>query len=251
MYFQPRALSFHVKRGRIARRSYIKKHRLAFALKADIESVDRLEVLLAALRNQGFRAALIFKAGENRAFRIGRRLVRKIHSRVQTEIDAAGDKPEGDMRGHRPAVDKGNAAGLDRLEAVLAGFEIGRLAPEAGEIRIGLAALLLRRIVESGRVGLPDFDQSVLERRAPAVDHMADDRYALALGAARNHRLAEVLWIDARDAREVRRRADMDIGPRGLGGRLLEMVEPLRHHAPSFLFSKGVERRPRSTMSNL
>ena len=76
-------------------------------------------------------------------------------------------------------------------------------------------------------------------------------RDALAPGLVVDHRRAEIVSIDAADAAEIRRQPDMDVGPGGLRRAFLEPVERLRHQLPSSLFSNSVERRPRSTMSNL
>ncbi|MGO7206902.1 hypothetical protein ACCT30_38300, partial [Rhizobium ruizarguesonis] len=60
--------------------------------------------------------------------------------RGAADIDAAGDDPEGDVRGLSAAVLEGDTAGLDRLEGVDAVLGAGRAAAPAGEIGIGGAA---------------------------------------------------------------------------------------------------------------
>src|SRR6202042_3514442 len=135
-------------------------------LQMNVERIDRLAGPLAARPYEGSGAVAMFDAGEHGAFGVRRRLVGEIHPRMEPDIDAARNDPEGDMWRHQTPVDEGSAARLDRFEAIFAGDAVGRLAAPAGKGRIGLAALLPRTVVKPSGVCLPDFNQRVPERRA-------------------------------------------------------------------------------------
>ena len=110
---------------------------------------------------------LVLDAGEHRALGVGLFLVAEIHPRVQADIDAARDDPEGDVRRHQAAVREGHAAGLDRLEAADARFARRSAGgPSRRNSDRPSPRILGWAVVEPVRVGLPDLDQRVPERRA-------------------------------------------------------------------------------------
>ena len=156
------------------------------------------------------------------------------------------------MRGHHTLVAARHGTRLDRLEAPQAAVEIGDDPAPAAETRRDLAMpRILGMRVDAVGVGLPGFEQHVLHWCAGAVIDEALDADALAGHAGAGDGLAEFLAIDV-EARRARRQADMDIGTGGLGGGFLEIGQSLDHdQLPSRRFSNRVERRPRSTMSNL
>src|SRR5690606_26129497 len=176
----------------------------------------------------------------------------EIHAGIQADIDATRDDPETDMRRHQTTVLEGYATGLHRLETELASLHIGRAAAPAGEVRVRRTAQFGWRIVETVGVGLPDLDQGILQRRTGTVEDATTDDDAFALALVVDHPCAEVFVIDAADLAEIRHAADMDVRPGRLRRRFLETIERLNHSQfPSRRFSNKVERRPRSTMSNL
>ena len=176
----------------------------------------------------------------DRVLRIGSLFIAEIHPRMQPDIDAAGDDPDRDVRRHQATVGIGNAAGLDRLEAELAGLGVGRLATPADEVGIGSTTLLRGRVVETSRIRLPDLDQSVGQRLAGAVEDATLDQDALTLSLGRHQHEPEIALPDTGDLDPIRVGPDMHIGAGGLRGALLEAVEALGHHNPSSLFSNSV-----------
>ncbi len=111
----------------------------------------------------------------------------------------------------RPSL-KGTRPGLTVSKVEDAVFGAGRAAAPAGEVGIGRTAHFRRAVVEAGAVGLPDFDDRIAHQRAGAVEDAAGDGDALAERLVVDHRGAEVVVVDATDAAEIRRQADMDVG---------------------------------------
>src|SRR5689334_5252080 len=104
-----------------AERLEVEEHRLAVALKADVETVDRrtlLPIVIAvfALRDQGRTARFPLDQVDHRVGRVRLRFIAEIQPRAQPEVDAAPDDPDVDVRRHRPAVAADHRARLDRVE---------------------------------------------------------------------------------------------------------------------------------------
>ncbi len=125
------------------------------------------------------------------------------------------------------------------------------MRPQPVKSGSALSALFLRGIVEACRIRLPDFDERVLQRRAAAVDDASLQDDTLAFRVRPDQRMAEIVLIHAGDVDPVGIGADMHIRACRLRRRFLETSEFLDHQFPSGRFSNIVERRPRSTMSNL
>src|SRR5690606_9816514 len=101
-------------------------------------------------------------------------------------------------------------------------------------------------VVAPGRVRLPDLDCRVAHALAVAVNDRALDADALPLRRLADQNIGGLLPARL-DARRGGIHADVEVGARRLRGGLLEILD--RHQFPSRLFSNGVPRRPRSTMS--
>src|SRR5690606_1222582 len=86
------------------RGSNIEEHRFLLALQANVEGIDGTIAALGARRDQGWHPHLVLDTRQHRALGVGRFLVGEVHARVQADVDAARDDPEGDVRGLRAAV---------------------------------------------------------------------------------------------------------------------------------------------------
>lgn len=159
---------------------------------------------------------------EDRIGRIGLRLVVEIEPRVETDIDAAGDDPERDMRRLTAAVAPGNRPRLDGVEGPQAGVEVGDHPAPAAEALGGLVApLVLRMGMDAVGIRLPDFQQHVLDRRAGAVDDDALDPDALARRVQARQCPSPVRGENL-ETGGARRKPDMDIGAGRLRGGFFE-----------------------------
>ncbi|CVI62631.1 hypothetical protein AGR9A_Lc20185 [Agrobacterium salinitolerans str. Hayward 0363] len=230
--------------------SDIEKHGFAFALKADIETIDVAFLFFSDKRGD---AAFLFDAGKNRVGGIGLLFFREIHAGLEADIDAARDNPEGDVRRHRSAIAKRHLAGLDGFEDEFARIHVAGRAAPADEIRICLAPRFAGAVVITVAIRLPDFDQRVLQRHSRTVIDRAAHADAFAAGLVVIKRTGtEILLEHALDTDEIRCAADMHVRACRLRGSFFEIAERLNHgQLPSMRFSKRVERRPRRTISNL
>ena len=211
-----------------------RKYRLGLALEADIQSVGELPAVFGAGRDQGFAPARIHDALEHVVLGVGLGFVSVIETGVETDIDAARDDPERDVRCLPAAVGRLHAPGFHRIEAKGPRCVCRDSSP--GIVMVPCA------------VRLPQFDDGIADRRARTIEDPSGKGDART--AARRHRTrAEILDVGAADALKTRGHADVHIRARGLRGRLLKRRQLVEHQLPSILFSKMVERDPRSTIS--
>ena len=95
-------------------------------------------------------------------------LVGEIHPRLQPDIDAPRHDPDGDVRRlQRPSVQR-TRPGLTVSKPEAPVSMSPRTAAPAGKVGIGRRVMAAETV--PCRVGLPDLDQRVLQRRARAVD---------------------------------------------------------------------------------
>jgi len=76
-------------------------------------------------------------------------------------------------------------------------------------------------VVAARRIGLPDLEQDIAQRRARAVDYPTLDADALALRLRPGEHVGKVLLEDL-EAGLLRRKPDVNIRSRGLRGRLFQ-----------------------------
>src|SRR3546814_6940747 len=152
----------------------IEEHGLLVALHVDVEAVDGNAAMLLARRDQ--RGAPLRRHREQHRIALVRRLVREVDAGVEVGQQAAHEDDDVDVR-RLLVVDRAGLHGVEH-EAVLR-IGAGAAAPEAPERDV--AARVSRVGVASLRVGLPDLDHGVVDRRALAVQHAAPNADALAL----------------------------------------------------------------------
>ncbi len=100
-------------------------------------------------------------------------------------------------------------------------------------------------------IGLPSFEKHILNRRTDAVDHKAFNADTLTFCVRSGDVPTQFLLVDFKSS-SARSKADVNIGACGLRRGFFQIVQFLHHDQfPSRRFSNSVERRPRSTMSNL
>src|SRR5436190_6817229 len=119
--------------------SDVEEHRLALALQADVEAVDRgaaVELAIEPLGDQRRAALLPLDQVEHRVLAVGLGLVAEVDPRVEADVDAARDDPGVDVGRHDAPVAPLDAARLDRVERVDAGLEVGAGAPPAPKRRV-------------------------------------------------------------------------------------------------------------------
>src|SRR5262249_23551432 len=130
---------------------YVEEDRLALPLEADVETIHRVSVIVATLRDQGCTAFLRHERENGIAvvLRVG-----EIEPRIVLAQHAAGKYGDDNMRSLRPigARDRARLDGLERIGAAL----LGSGAAEALEGRIGVRTLIGRMRVAPAGIGLPD-----------------------------------------------------------------------------------------------
>ncbi len=85
------------------------------------------------------------------------------------------------MRRHQPAIPTDHRARLDGFKAPNAGGEIRAGTPPAAEGRVDgfLLLTIVRMVIATRGVGLPDLQQHIADRRPGAVDNPAFNGDAL------------------------------------------------------------------------
>ena len=143
----------------------------------------------------------------------------EIHPRVQADVDPPGDHPQVDVRRHQAAIAADNRARLNGVKAPDAGGEIRAGTPPAAEARVDSFLLLtvVRMVIASCGVGLPDLQQHITDRCSGAVDNPAFNGDPLPGGIRGGEDRAKV-FLKNMKARGVRRQTDMNIGSRRLRG---------------------------------
>src|SRR5438128_11889848 len=127
-----------------------KEHRLLFALQPDVE----VQHATAAFRDERLPTPRCDEV-QNRICGIGSRLVGKVHARHQVTEQAPGENRDIEVGRLRAPIRRRHGSWLNRREA-------------EGAFRIRASASESRR-------GLPDFEQSVRNRLAIAVEDLALD----------------------------------------------------------------------------
>ena len=143
----------------------------------------------------------------------------KVHPRIQANIDPPRHHPQVDVRRHQPAIATGHRARLDGFKAPNAGGEIRAGTPPAAEGRVDgfLLLTIVRMVIATRGVGLPDLQQHIADRRPGAVDNPAFNGDALPGGIGGSEDRAKI-FLKNMKACGVRRQADMNIGSRRLRG---------------------------------
>ena len=166
---------------------------------------------------------------QHRVLRVRRFLVAEIHTGCQADVDAPRGEPNVDVRSHRlSALAAKNASRLDCADGVDAGRKIcPRSRPSAKSLIEWLVLVVGGMIVPAGGVGLPGLEKHVLRGAPQAVEHAAFDRDAFALDAGGGEVVAKIL-LEYIEARLMRDKPDMHVGPCRLRGGLGEIAYPVR-----------------------
>ena len=163
--------------------SHVEEHRFVRPLQVDGEIVDDLAGALAAPGDQGRSPHRLLDQIQHGVGRVGGIFVREIDPGVEADIDAACDNPDVDVRRAFPSRLVDGSARLDGLEGNQPGVEIRSGAAPAAEIPVdGAGRTIGRMIVAARRIGLPDLEQHVAQRRTGAVEHPTFERDPLAFG---------------------------------------------------------------------
>src|SRR5437868_2081952 len=101
---------------------------------------------------------------------------------MESNIDATGDDPEVDMRGHVAFVPAYHGARLNGLEYVYTGLEFRSGAAPATKVRIKCRLLSIGDVVVATiRIGLPDLKQRIGHRHPCSIQHAPFNANTLSL----------------------------------------------------------------------